>query len=173
MIACPFCGTDNPEGADNCEDCLNSLTDLSLPQPTTPVVRGLLKDRIESLQPKTPFSISPDTPIGDVLDHMVGESFGCVMIVADDALLGIFSEFDALMKLNTDVVQYADRPISSVMTPDPVTLEMKDKIAFALHKMHVGGYRHLPIMNQGKLVGVISIRDILKYLASHIMAESL
>jgi len=49
------------------------------------------------------------------------------------------------------------------MTPEPVTLELNDKIAFALHKMHVGGYRHLPIMDGGKLVGVISIRDILSY----------
>ncbi|MCH2113339.1 MAG: CBS domain-containing protein [Pirellulales bacterium] len=172
MIACPFCGSENPEGADNCEDCSNSLTDLSIPRPTTPVVHSLLKDRIASLKPKTPFAVAPETPIGEVLDHMIDESFGCVMIVANDMLLGIFSEFDALMKLNTDVAQHASRPISSVMTPDPVALEMKHKIAFALHKMHVGGYRHLPILEQGRLVGVISIRDILKYLTSHIMAEA-
>jgi len=55
-----------------------------------------------------------------------------------------------------------------VMTHEPVTLEAKDKIAFALHKMHVGGYRHLPIMTDGKLTGVISIRDILNYLAERI-----
>ena len=80
--------------------------------------------------------------------------------------LGIFSEVDALMKINTNVAQYADRPMSSVMTPNPVALEMEDRIAFALHKMHVGGYRHLPIMEQGRLVGVISIRDILHSLTA-------
>jgi len=72
------------------------------------------------------------------------------------------------MKVNTDAAHMADRPISSVMTADPVTLEAKDKIAYALHKMHVGGYRHLPIMTKGKLTGVISIRDILNYLAERI-----
>ena len=54
------------------------------------------------------------------------------------------------------------------MTADPVTLETNDKIAFALHKMNVGGYRHVPILFHGKLAGVISIRDILRYLTERI-----
>ena len=57
------------------------------------------------------------------------------------------------------------------MTADPVTLETSDKIAFALHKMNVGGYRHLPILFDGKLAGVISIRDILRYLTERIAAR--
>jgi CBS domain-containing protein len=103
-----------------------------------------------------------------VLNEMISASIGCVMIVEDDRLLGIFSEYDALMKVNTEAAQMAARPISTVMTTDPVTLEATDKIAYALHKMHVGGYRHLPIMTNGKLSGVISIRDILNYLAVRI-----
>ena len=163
MISCPFCGSENLQGADVCDTCSNSLTHLSIPRPANPVERGLLKDRIRSLEPKIPFAVPADTPIGHVLKKMITESFGCVMIVRDEALLGIFSERDALMKLNSDAAQYAEQPISSVMTPEPVTLELNDKIAFALHKMHVGGYRHLPIMDGEKLVGVISIRDILSY----------
>ena len=60
------------------------------------------------------------------------------------------------------------RPISQFMTADPVTLETSDKIAYALHKMNVGGYRHMPILFEGKLAGVISIRDILRYLTERI-----
>ncbi len=168
MIACPFCGSENTEGADLCNDCQHSLTDLSFPTLGTPVERGLMKDRIEALSPKSPLTVAPQTPIGEVLQQMIAESIGCVMIVEGDQLLGIFSEYDALMKINTDAAQMADRPISSVMTSDPITLEAKDKIAFALHKMHVGGYRHLPIMTKGQLTGVISIRDILNYLAQRI-----
>jgi CBS domain-containing protein len=41
---------------------------------------------------------------------------------------------------------------------------MEDKIAFAIHRMNVGGYRHIPILEDGRPVGVISIRDILAYL---------
>jgi len=168
MIACPYCGSENPEGADLCSDCQHSLTDLGRPALETPVERGLMKDRIEALSPKLPFAVSAHTPIGEVLHRMVAASIGCVMIVDGDQLLGIFSEYDALRKINSNAAQMADRPISAVMTPNPVTLEAKDKIAFALHKMHVGGYRHLPIMSKGKLTGVISIRDILGYLTERI-----
>jgi len=168
MIACPYCGSEILEGADVCDDCQNSLTDMGIPQPTTPVERGLLKDKIRTLNPNTPYTVAPETPVGTVLKSMLAESIGCVMVVQDDQLLGIFSERDALMKLNAEVAQFADRPISAFMTPEPVTLEAKDRIAFALHKMHVGGYRHVPVMTDGKLTGVISIRDILGFLTEKI-----
>jgi CBS domain-containing protein len=56
------------------------------------------------------------------------------------------------------------------MTPGVVTLEAEDRIAYALHKMNVGGYRHIPILFAGRLAGVISIRDILRYLTERIAA---
>jgi CBS domain-containing protein len=90
------------------------------------------------------------------------------MVVENDKLVGIFSERDALMKLNVDAAKFLSRPISQFMTADPVTLETNDKIAFALHKMNLGGYRHVPILFHGQLVGVISIRDILRYLTDRI-----
>ena len=165
MITCPYCGIEIIEGADVSEECQGSLTDLSLPSPSTDVEYGLLKDRIKQLEPKRPFAVPPETPIGQVLNSMVAESIGCVMVLDGAELVGIFSEYDALMRVNANLEQFSDRPISSVMTTDPVTLELNDKIAFALHKMHVGGYRHLPILDDQQLVGVISIRDILNYLA--------
>ena len=172
MIACPFCGAKNTEGSDLCDDCQHSLTDLSIPRPATSVERGLLRDRIQTLEPREPYAVAGDTPVGEVLDKMVDESIGCVMIVNEGQLKGIFSERDALIRVNTEVEQYADRPIRSVMTPDPITLESKNRIAFALHKMHVGGYRHLPILTDGELSGVISIRDILSYLSERIGVAS-
>jgi CBS domain-containing protein len=74
------------------------------------------------------------------------------------------------MKINTDAAKVFNRPISQFMTAEPATLEAEDKIAYALHKMNLGGYRHIPILFQGKLVGVISIRDILRYLTERIAA---
>lgn len=128
-----------------------------------------MKDRIELLQPRKPLAVSPDDKIGDVLKKMVTEKIGCVMVMEGDELAGIFTEFDALMKVNTSIQSLADRPISSVMTTKPVTLNIENKIAYALHQMHVGGYRHLPILSGGKLVGVSSIRDILNYLAQRLV----
>jgi len=127
-------------------------------------------DRIERLWPKSPSKVSPDTTVAVVLKKMVDERIGCVMVVDNEKLVGIFSERDALMKINTDAPRLLTKPISQFMTSSPVTLETSDKIAYALHKMNVGGYRHMPILFQGKLAGVISIRDILRYLAERIAA---
>ena len=172
MNPCPYCGALNLEGADICEECMQPLTDQSFHLPETSIEKGLLKDRIGLLNPKTPLCVKPDALISDVLNQMTDKSYGCVMVVENDELVGIFSEYDALMKINTSIKDYSGRPVSSVMTPNPITLESRDKIAFALHKMHVGGYRHLPIMENDNLIGVISIRDILNYLTSSIAAEA-
>jgi CBS domain-containing protein len=167
-IICPYCEAEIIEGSDECDVCGEALTHLSRRIPGSSVEADLMRDRIERLWPKSPSKVSPDTTVGEVLTKMVKEGIGCVMVVDNEKLIGIFSERDALMKLNVDAVRFLNRPISQFMTADPVTLETNDKIAFALHKMNVGGYRHVPILFQGKLVGVISIRDILRYLTDRI-----
>lgn len=171
MIVCPYCQAENIEGADECERCNQSLSEMSVRLPSSSVEGDLLRDRIERIWPKSPSTVPPDMPVGRVLKKMVDEMIGCVMIVEGGKLIGIFSERDALMKINTDAMKLADRPISQFMTAGPVTLEANDKIAFALQKMNVGGYRHVPILFNGKLVGVISIRDILRYLTERIAAS--
>ena len=170
MIICPYCDAENIEGADACEQCNEGLTEMSIRVPASSVEADLLRDRIERLWPKSPSTVPPDMPVGQVLTKMVGETIGCVMVVDEGKLVGIFSERDALMKINVDAPKLMNKPISQFMTTDPVTLETNDKIAFALHKMNLGGYRHVPILFQGDLVGVISIRDILRYLTDRIAA---
>jgi CBS domain-containing protein len=170
MILCPYCNAENIEGADACDECDESLTHLSIRVPASTVEADLFRDRIEILSPNSPMKVSSSTPTAEVLKVMVGDGIGCVMVVDGDELVGIFSERDALMKLNVDAARSMDKPISQFMTPRPVTLECGDKIAFALQKMNVGGYRHIPILSDGKLTGVISIRDILRYLTERIAA---
>lgn len=168
MIICPYCETENIEGADFCGECHQPLTELGVRVPGSSVEADLMRDRIERLWPKSPSTAPPEMPVRQVLKKMVDEVIGCVMVVDKGQLVGIFSERDALMKLNVDAAKFMDRPISQFMTPRPVTLETSDKIAFALHKMNLGGYRHLPILFDGKLAGVVSIRDILRYLTERI-----
>ena len=170
-IICPYCEAEIIEGADECQACGEALQHLSRRIPASSVEAELIRDRIERLWPKSPSTVAPTTTVGEVLKKMVDERIGCVMIVDKGKLVGIFSERDALMKLNADAKKFLNRPISQFMTADPVTLETSDKIAFALHKMNVGGYRHVPILFEGKLAGVISIRDILRYLTERIQAS--
>ena len=76
------------------------------------------------------------------------------LAVDGDELLGVFTERDALLKLNVDYAELKDHPVSEYMTKQPRTLAADDKIAFALHRMDLGGYRHLPIMKDGKPTGI-------------------
>jgi CBS domain-containing protein len=144
MTLCPYCGYENIAGADVCDECEQPLADLYLPTPATAVERRLLKDRIRLLSPKTPIAVSPSTPVRDVLRTMVERKIGCVVVVDGGKPVGIFSERDALQKLNTDAAQLADHPISEFMTASPETLDAAAKIAFAVHRMDLGGFRHYP-----------------------------
>jgi CBS domain-containing protein len=166
---CPYCGYENIEGADECDECQQPLLHLSKPQPRSPLERSIVKDRIRSLSPKPPLSVAPGTPVSEVLTLLVDNAIGCVLVTDGDDLVGIFSERDALLRLNTQAAELGDRPISDFMTPHVETLELDDRIAFALHKMDLGGYRHIPILDDGQVCGVISVRDILRYMTDTIL----
>lgn len=164
-MICPFCGATNIEGADTCDECKNSLVDLHLRPPATDIEESLLKDRVSDLQPKSPIAVAPDARVKDVLDTLVKNVIGCVFVVEDNEIVGVFTEQDALMRLSTDVAEFADRPVSEVMTPQVKSLAADAKIAFAVRMMDQGGYRHVPVVtSEGSFEGVISARDILRYL---------
>ena len=66
-----------------------------------------------------------------------------------DRPVGIFSERDALMKLNTDAVVFENRPVSEFMTTDSQSVEVDAKVAFAVQRVDVGDYRHLSVVSAG------------------------
>jgi len=166
MMICPYCDHDNIEGSDACEQCQQPLDDLSLPAPPTIVERSLVKDRINDLKPRDPLVVAPTTPVADVLRLLVDHAVGCAIVVETDEVVGIFSERDALLQLNTEAIELGDQPVSEFMTTNPQTLQADAKIAFAVQRMDQGGYRHIPIVDaQGHATGIISVRDILRYLA--------
>ena len=171
MILCPNCDALNIDGADDCEQCGQPLAESHLSPPTNNVERCLLNDRVSVLGPKPAITVAPATPIGDVLRLMVEHRIGCVIVAEGNRPVGIFSERDALRKLNTAAVELARQPVSEFMTSNPQTLLADAKIAFAVQRMDLGSYRHLPIVDkQGDLVGIISARDIVRYLTDKMTA---
>lgn len=172
MIICPSCGEENIEGADFCQQCQESLGFDAKPAPSSDLERSIWKDRIFKLAPRRPVVVEPETPVHEVLDLLVGHSIGCVIVVRDEEILGVFSERDALKRLNTNFAALGDRPISEFMTPSPETVDEDARIAFALHEMDMGGYRHLPVVRDGRVRGVISIRDILDYITANLLSAA-
>ena len=172
MLACPFCGHHNIDGVDSCDMCQEPLEFMSKPQAQSDFERGVLHARVYMLAPRRPIVVTSDTPVDEALDLLVSHSIGCVIVVDNEEIIGIFSERDALCRLNTEVLTFEQRPISEFMTPSPETIDHDAKIAFALHKMDVGGYRHLPVTTDGRITGVISIRDVLDYITAHLLATA-
>jgi CBS domain-containing protein len=167
MIVCPYCSSENFEGADLCEDCGQALSDSYFAPPANEVEKGLLQDRVSVLAPKPPLTVKPNTPVSEVLNLMVQRKIGCVIVADGIKPLGIFSERDALRKLNVNAKEQGSQPVADFMTPNPQTLVANAKIAYAVQRMDLGGYRHLPIVgDNGELLGIISARDIINYLTA-------
>jgi CBS domain-containing protein len=165
MMICPFCKAENIDGVDECEHCQQPLEFLSKPRAGSLIEHSILKDRVFKLGPRKPLTVSPRTTVAEVLRLMVARAVGCVIVGDEQTLVGIFTERDALVKLNVDVEALGHHPVSEFMTASPETIAHDAPIAFALHKMDIGGYRHIPVLTDGKPTGVISVRDILRYIA--------
>ena len=165
MIVCPDCAFENIEGADLCDGCGHTLTEMSLHVPILRWKPTYCAIKLRSSTRELRFRSIARTPVADVLRTLVDHRVGCVVVTENETLVGIFSERDAFLRIGTKVADVPHHAIETYMTPDPVTLAAKDKIAFAIHKMNLGGYRHIPILTDGKLTGIISVRDILDYLA--------
>ena len=165
MTTCPFCSFKNIEGVDTCEMCGQALTGLHINASPSSLEEQLLSVPISSLNPRSPLVVAPKVSVREVVEMMVEQSIGCVLVVEDGQIQGIFTERDAVLKLNIDYQSMLERRVEEFMTPNPQTLTPDAKIAFAIQRMDQGGYRHLPIVDaQDHPIGVISVRDILAYL---------
>jgi len=164
-MICPTCGWDNLPGSEECQHCQQDLTPLDRPMAHDRVERSLMEDPVSSLRPKVPVTVLPAATVGQAIRTMLDHNLGSVLVV-DEAghLRGVFSERDLLKKVAGQHADYATLPVSRFMTPNPETVTPGDTLNFALHKMDVGGYRHLPVVEGGQPVGVISVRDMLRHI---------
>lgn len=110
--------------------------------------------------------VEEETEVAEAIRLMQKHHIGCVLVQAKGVLVGIFTERDVIHKLLRTTKDLRALPVGAFMTPDPETLTMTDSIAFALHKMNVGGFRHIPLVDERQHpVGVVSVKDIVDYLA--------
>ncbi|MBY0523193.1 MAG: CBS domain-containing protein [Gemmataceae bacterium] len=138
---------------------------MDLPSASNRVERSLMEDSVGKLCRLEPVVVGPTATLGDAIQAMLGTGIGALLVV-DGAgkLVGIISERDLLTKLDADGDSYRALPVKEFMTPNPETLTTDATLAYALHKMDVGGYRHLPVVRDGKPEGVISVRDMLRHI---------
>lgn len=92
---------------------------------------------------------------------MTEKKVGAILIVEADALIGIFTERDLLNRVVATRLDPDTTPLTQVMTPDPITIHPDKPFAHALHMMYEGCFRHLPVAEDGRPVGMVSVRDAL------------
>ena len=121
-----------------------------------------IREPIRLLGPRTPLCLPPDATLDEAVRLMREHHVGCVLAVEDGRLAGILTERDLLLKLEQGDL---GRPVSQLMTPDPEVLGPGDPIVYALNKMSVGGFRHIPLVDAvGRPVGIVSVKDIVDYI---------
>ena len=166
-MKCPACGHDNLEGIDRCEECMEPFRDLDVPRPKEGFQASIMLDPVQNILYPSPATVSSTDSVSSAVELMRQFRAGAVLVVDNGHLSGILSEVDLLFKAGIE--NAGTSHVDQFMTPNPVCLEEDSSIASALHAMSVGGYRHLPVVHDGKVVGIVSIKDVLRYLSQQLL----
>ena len=117
-------------------------------------------------------ALDESTSLGDVVGLMQEKRIGSVVLTNSGELSGILTERDLLMKVLGLHENWKSMKASDVMTARPQALQAGDAIAYVLNNMHVGGYRHVPIVDENeKPVGMVSIKDVVSWILDHFPQE--
>lgn len=136
------------------------------------LAKSLRSDPISRLPLRGPVTARPDASIEAVVRQMSEGRTGYVLL-EDGAgrLVGIFTERDFVDRVVAKGREMTG-PVRDVMTPDPKTLGSHDSVQKAVEAMQADGFRHLPVLgDDGRPVGVLSVRDIIHYLVEYFPAK--
>jgi CBS domain-containing protein len=98
----------------------------------------------------------------EALRQMRDNRVRSVLVIDDDVLVGIVTQGDCAIKVLLPGLDAKRTPVGQVMTRDPVTVKPDDQVEGCMAMMAARGFRHLPVLHAGKVVGVISIGDVVK-----------
>jgi CBS domain-containing protein len=118
-------------------------------------------------------SIGPEAAVSEAVARMVQNNIGSLPVVdGDGTLVGIFSERDVLRQLQTRGEGFGRVSVSEVMTRDPVTCDLDEDIECVLGKMTNRRIDKVPVLGNDRLVGIISVGDMVKVLYERVRSEN-
>ena len=117
-------------------------------------------------------TVECDTPVRDAVGLLADRRIGAVPVMKDEAVIGIMSERDVIYCLARDGAAVLDWPVERVMTSPIYTAEPKMPVLRGLSLMTERRIRHLPVVDGGRLVGLVSIGDLVKYRMDRIEEEA-
>ena len=124
-------------------------------------VRQILKNKGSQV-----WSVEPTDMVYSALQLMADKEIGALLVLAEGKLVGIFSERDYARKVILHGKTSAETQVSEVMSPDVVTVGAEQSIAECMALMTEKRFRHLPVVEGGQILGVISIGDVVKAIIS-------
>jgi CBS domain-containing protein len=161
-MTCLVCGHESIQGSDECEECGADLRAVDVPQPSLILEERLVGDPLDHVRTREPLFVSRDTPLRVAVRLMQEERASCLLVGEGRRLDGILTEGNLLRRA-------AGRPldgvrVGDVMTADPAVLRGEDSVAVAIHKMAVGGFRHVPLVEDGRVTGSVTAADLFRHI---------
>ena len=128
---------------------------------------------LDAQQNRTPVHVAPDAVIADVLRSIAFEDIGAIIVSSDGSRVeGIISEHDIVRGLRTIGPDLLSRPVRDLMTVKVATCVPNDPKVGIMALMVSKHVRHLPVVTDGKLVGMVSIRDLLKLRLDEVQSDA-
>lgn len=122
----------------------------------------MFNQRIRSvMEPHKLLIAPPETSVSKAAELMAKRNVGAVMVVENEHLIGIFTERDAVFRVIARGLDSRTTHLSEVMTADPKTIEPDKTFGYALLMMYENGFRHVPVIEHGKPIGIVSSRNAL------------
>jgi CBS domain-containing protein len=115
---------------------------------------------VSEIMSRSLLTVDPATALTEAARQMDERAVGAVLVASDGRLVGILTERDVLRAVAAGLTESAS--VSDWMTRDPETIEPSDRAGQAAAIMIHGGFRHLPVLDGGKAVGIVSIRDLVR-----------
>ena len=127
---------------------------------------ALLADKITTLLPAEPICVPETATVHDAVAAMLAKRQAGVLVVdGEGRLIGIFTERDVLTRVVGQNLDTRRTPLGAVMTRDPEALSPRDRVAYALNRMSVAGYRTIPLIDADKRpIGVATVTDFIRWL---------
>jgi CBS domain-containing protein len=125
---------------------------------TTMTVRAILDSKGHQVE-----SVEPETSLSAAIKLLSERKIGAVLAMSKGRIEGILSERDIVRVLGERGASVLDEPVSAVMTRKVVSCRQADTVAAIMEMMTTGKFRHLPVVEEGSVVGLISIGDVVKW----------
>lgn len=113
------------------------------------------------IEDQKPVTASPEITVAAAARLMKEHRIGAILVIRDGELAGIFTERDALFRVIAEGRDPVKTRVAEVMTANPRTIAPDRPFGHALHLMYEGGFRHVPVVDNGRPLGVVSARDAL------------